>query len=76
MALQTATATFNGSQDTVAVSWTAMSGNYVVVCSNPTITDGSGAVVPWLTSVSSTGATVNVSDRFSGSVVVTVIDTP
>jgi hypothetical protein len=76
MALQTATATFTGAEDTVAVTWTAMAGSCAVICSNPTITDGSGAIVPWLTSVTSTGATVNISDRFSGSVVVTVIDVP
>jgi hypothetical protein len=76
MALQTATATFTGAEDTVAVSWTAMAGSYVVLPGNPTITDGSGGVLVWLTSVTSSGATVNISDRFSGSVVVTVLDTP
>jgi hypothetical protein len=75
MALQTATATFTGAEDTVAVTWTVMPGNFGVLASCPTITDGSGGVVIWLTSVSSTGATVHTSDRFAGSVVVTVFDT-
>lgn len=76
MALQTATASFTSAQDSVAVTWTAMPGNYAVFCSSPTITDGSGGVVLWLTSVTSSGATVNTSGRFTGSVVVTVVDTP
>lgn len=76
MATVSFSATFNGTQDTVAASWSARSGNYQVFLSQPSITDGSGAVVAWLSSVSSSGATVNVSERFSGTVSGIVVDTP
>jgi len=76
MALQSWTATFNGTQDTVAVAWTAMPGGYLVFGGQPVITDSFGAVMSWLTGVSASGATVNVSERFSGTVSGAVMDTP
>ena len=76
MATVNFSATFNGTQDTAAATWAARPGNYLVFLSQPTITDGSGAVVAWLSAVTSSGATVNVSDRFSGTISGVVVDTP
>ena len=73
MAIQNVTATFNGTQDTVAASWSATSATQAVQC-GVTVTDGAGPVVVWLTSRTTSGCTVNVSERFSGTVEITVED--
>jgi len=73
MATQTATATFTGAEDSVAVTWTAMPGNFGI-SAGVQITDGSGPVAVSLSSVSSTGATVNTSARFTGTVSLMVWD--
>lgn len=75
MAIQTATATFTGAEDFVAVTWPAMAGSFGIA-HGITVTDAQGPVVVWLTGRSSTGATVNTSARFSGSVELTIFDTP
>lgn len=75
MAAQSVTAVFNGGQDTVAVTWSAMAGNFAVVA-GVTVTDSNGPVVPWLTARTATGCTVNVSDRFTGTVELAIIDKP
>jgi hypothetical protein len=68
-------AAFNGTQDTVVISWPATKTNPPkLIPGAPTITDGSGGVAIWLTNTSSTGATVNTSARFSGTVDIAVFD--
>ena len=74
MALQTALATFTGVGTTAAVTWTTMPGNYAVLASNPVITAGPSGVLVWLSSVTSSGATVNVNVTFTGTITVTVFD--
>jgi len=76
MAVVNFSVTFTGSQDTVAAVWAARPGNYAVLLSAPWITDLGGAVSLWLTGVTSSGATVNTSERFSGIVSGVVVDTP
>jgi hypothetical protein len=69
MALSTATATFNGSQDSVAVVWsTAFISAPTLVTSGVVITDGSGPVMVDIISVTNTGCTVETSARFTGAV--------
>lgn len=67
MALQSATATFNGTQDNVAVTWTAMPASFGI-SGGETVTDGNGPTAIWTTARSSTGCTVNTSARFTGTV--------
>lgn len=75
MAFKTATATFNGTQDFVDVTWIAMPGLYGI--SHGILpTDGSTGLVAWLTSVTSAGARVNISSRFSGAVELQIYDKP
>lgn len=69
MALATATATFTGVQDTVAVVWSAaFIAAPTLVTSGVVITDGSGPVYVDIISVTNTGCTVETSGRFSGAV--------
>jgi hypothetical protein len=75
MALQVATATFNGTQDTVAVSWTAPIGNFGITA-GVTVTDSIGPVVITLESRTSTGCTVRTSARFTGTVELNIWDKP
>ncbi len=75
MALQTATATFTATSTPQVLSWPAMPGSYVVDCSAPVISSG-GAVGVYLTGVSNSGATVNPTAAFTGTVTVVVIDVP
>jgi hypothetical protein len=75
MAMQNATASFDGSQDSVAVTWPTMTGNYGIN-HGLAITDAAGPVSIWLTSVSSSGATVNTSARFTGAVDLAIYDKP
>lgn len=68
MAVQTATATFTGSEDTVAVTWPAMAGAFGVAAS-VIVTDGAGVVAVALDGdPTPTGATVRTVARFSGRV--------
>jgi hypothetical protein len=66
-AKQTVTATFDGTQDSVAVAWANLGGTQRVV-GGVTIVDSAGAVIAYLTNRTTTGATVNASARFSGTV--------
>jgi hypothetical protein len=75
MALQSVTATFTATSTPQVVSWTTMPGNYVVDCSEPVISSG-GAVGVYLTSVTASGATVNTTAAFTGTVSVIVLDVP
>ena len=75
MATQTAQATFNGTQDFVDVTWTAMPGNFGIA-EGVTISDSEGPVQVWYTNRSATGARVNTSDRFSGTVDLVIFDRP
>lgn len=75
MAINTASVTFTGAEDTLPATWTAMTGNFGIAAS-VTPTDGSGGVVPWITARTATGCTVNVSQRFAGTVDLVVYDKP
>lgn len=69
MALATATATFNGSQDSVAVVWsTAFVSTPTVRQDGVVITDGLGPVAVNIISVTNLGCTVETSGRFTGAV--------
>jgi hypothetical protein len=69
MALATATAAFNSSQDSVAVVWsTAFISAPTLVTSGVVVTDGSGPVAVDIISVTNTGCTVETSARFTGAV--------
>lgn len=73
MAIQSVTVTFNGTQDTLPATWTAVTSSQGVQC-GVTVTDAAGPVVAWLTARTTTGCTVNVSERFSGTVEITIED--
>lgn len=73
MATQVVTVTFTAA-NTATASWTAMPGNYAVIPGQATVTDGSGPVGIDLTSVTSSGATVNASAYFSGTVPLLIMD--
>jgi hypothetical protein len=75
MALKTAIATFNGSQDSVDVTWTGIGASHHVSCA-VVPTDGSVGIETWLTNHTSGGATVNVSARFTGTVTLMIVDAP
>jgi hypothetical protein len=70
--VRTATATFNGTQDNVTITWSTPfpTTRYEAMPGTPIITDGSGPVVPWISESSKTptGAVVSVSAQFSGTV--------
>lgn len=75
MALKVVTATFTGAEDSVDVTWPGISARHHVsagVCPS----DGGGTPKVWLTNHSATGATVNTSARFSGTVKLFVTDAP
>lgn len=75
MAFKTVTATFNGTQESIDVTWTGISpSHHVSVGVSPS--DGFGAIKPWLTNHYDQGATVNVSALWSGTVKLTVVDAP
>jgi hypothetical protein len=73
MAIQTATASFTASSTPQAITWPAMTGNFGVAAAI-TVTDGNGPVGVWLTARSASGATVNVSDAFTGTVDLVIYD--
>jgi hypothetical protein len=73
MAMQTARASFTASSTPQALSWTAMAGDFGIAV-GVNVTDAFGPVVAWLTSRSATGATVNVSDPFTGTVELIIYD--
>lgn len=75
MAFKTATATFTGAEDFVDVTWTTMPGPYGISY-GILPTDGSTGLVVWLTSVTDSGARVNISSRFSGTVELQIYDKP
>jgi hypothetical protein len=69
MAIATATATFTGVEDSVAVVWsTAFVGAPTIKQSGVNIADGNGPVSVDLISVTNTGCTVETSGRFTGTV--------
>lgn len=59
--------------NTGTATWTAMAGNYGII-QGVQVSDGSGPVCIDLTSVSSSGATINASAPFTGTVSLTVFD--
>jgi hypothetical protein len=71
MATQTATATFDGDEDSVDVTWPAMIANYGIAMG----LSGDNVVV-WLSAVTATGATVNTSAQFTGEVDLLIYDRP
>lgn len=73
MATQTAIATFTGAEDSIALTWTAMPSLYAIE-HGVTVTDGGGPVGVQLSSVSSSGATVQPTARFSGTIALTILD--
>ncbi len=68
----TYTATFDSAEDSVAVTFAGVSAANPVINHGVIVTDGGPGPLIWFTSVSSAGATVNTSARFSGSVTLTV----
>lgn len=68
---QYVTATFDGTQDTIAVSWANLGGTQLVFHGVST-TDGSSMGAD-LISVTTTGATVVPYARFSGKVVLEIV---
>lgn len=69
---QLAVATFTA-VDHVSLTWTNNGGTQYVAVGTPIVTDGGGGVVFHLTSVTSTGATLNASAPWTGTVAVLVI---
>jgi len=69
MALATATATFTGAEDSVAVVWsTAFISTPSVRQTGVVITDGGGPVAIDIINPTNTGCTVETSGRFTGTV--------
>lgn len=69
MAIATATATFTGAEDSVAVSWsTPFSSTPTVRQDGVVISDGNGPVAVNIITVTTTGCTVETSGRFGGTV--------
>jgi len=67
MAIATATAVFDGTQDSVAVSWsTAFAAAPGTVTYGIGISDGGGVIDCDVTSVTSAGCTVEPTARFTG----------
>lgn len=66
--------TFDSTQDNVAASWSNLGGTQRVF-HGLTITDSLGPVVIHLTSRTTTGATVNTSSKFSGTVELEIVTT-
>lgn len=73
MATQTVNVTFTAAQ-TASPTWTTMPGNYIVVPGQPVVTDSGGPVAIDLTSVTASGATVNASAPFTGTVSLVILD--
>lgn len=67
MALATATATFTGAEDTVAVVWSTALVTSPVVTYGITVTDGQTLDAD-VTSITTTGCTVEPTARFVGTV--------
>lgn len=65
-------ATFSAS-DTASISWSNLGGTQFVGVGVPVVTDGLGGVALWLSNKTSTGATLNASAPWTGSVMVFVI---
>lgn len=64
-----ATAAFDGTQDTVVVTWsTAFVNTPTIASAGIVITDGFGAPSVDIISVTNTGCTVETSGRFTGAV--------
>lgn len=76
MAIATATATFNGTQDSVAVAYANITTPVpTVICGDAIVTDGSPApVISVQGAPTNTGCTVATSSRFTGTVNVLVMD--
>lgn len=72
MASSSTSVTFNGTQDTVAASWTPISSSFGSFYGLQ-LTSG-GFVGIWLTAVANGSATVNTTARFSGTVYLTFFD--
>lgn len=76
MAIATATASFNGTQDTVAVSYANITSNPpTVIPGTPVVTDSSPTpLISIQGTPTNTGCTVATSSRFTGSVNILVMD--
>lgn len=59
--------------DNVALTWNNVGGTQYVLVSTPVVTDGAGGVAFFLTNMTSTGATLNASAPWTGTVAVAVI---
>lgn len=72
MAVGTATAIFTGAEDSVAVTWVMVAGSAFTappaVTAGVNVSDGGGPVAVDVVSVTTTGATVNPSARFTGTI--------
>lgn len=75
MAFATERAEFTGAEDYVDITFDERN-DEIGFNHGVTPTDGSGPIVVWLTSPTSTSVRVNVSDRFTGYVDVTIYDRP
>jgi hypothetical protein len=64
---QTTSAVFDGTQDSVTVTWTDPGVAFSLLY-GLTILDAQGAVGIWATARSATGCTINTSARFTGTV--------
>jgi hypothetical protein len=75
MAVYTATALFNSTQDSVVVPIVGIATNPPkIVGGDAVLTDVGGPPIIWLTSPSNTSVTVNTSGRFNGSVTLLIMD--
>lgn len=72
MAIQTATATFTGAEDSVAVTWPALGYTPAAISIGPCTSDSLGVVDAFASSVTSTGCTITPTARFTGTVEVIV----
>jgi hypothetical protein len=75
MAIQIATATFTGVEDSVDVTWPAMAGDFGIA-HGVTVSDAGGPVSVHITNRIATGCTVNPSARFTGVVELVIYDKP
>lgn len=71
--LQATFGAFNGTQDSVAVSWSDPGVPFSILWGVGLLDSPLGDVIPHLTSRTATGATINISQRFSGVVNLVIV---
>ncbi len=74
--IETVEVEFDGSSSTETATWTDRDGLPFGYAHGVEIIDAAGDIGVWLTSVTDTGATVNATDTFEGTVVITVYPVP